>query len=271
MMLGMCNDFEPSEEAVSDLESAAPGVPWIVHSHGMGIAPRKRSVGYRLFVWGGAPRSPDVPDYYTKDTHYYGWRHPILLGHFCRNVLRVSYSLADYRVYPESRTVSSGRFGVRDESGRKGWCGVDGVGRIGADFWYVMKDKRGRPTATLAGYYLRWGGLDMQVYGVPYILGPGRDGPARTARLEMFRDAAQENEARVFLEKALTDPDRRARIGETLAVKAQELLDTRVRSIIDFGMAYKGVHDARGFECSGWQERTTQLYALTAEVAAKLR
>ena len=54
-------------------------------------------------------------------------------------------------------------------------------------------------------------------YGVPYILGIGKDGPLATGRSEAFRENMQEIEARVFIEKALLDKAKKAKLGADLA------------------------------------------------------
>jgi len=87
-----------------------------------------------------------------------------------------------------------------------------------------------------------------------------------TVRFEMIRAAAQLTEARTFVEKALLDPDQRARLGPELAERAQKLLDERTRAVL---WARKG--GWLWFPSSGWQQRDDELYALCAEVAKSLR
>ena len=82
----------------------------------------------------------------------------------------------------------------------------------------------------------------------------------------MLREGLQEAEARIFLEKALTDPAARQRLGEGLAVRCQELLDERARWIVT-------VNRERGwgwFAGPLWQQRAEQLFTAAGEVAAKL-
>ena len=78
----------------------------------------------------------------------------------------------------------------------------------------------------------------------------------------MIREGAQDLEPRVFLEKALLDPARRARLGEELAGRCQHLLDERVRAIIFAKASW------RFFSIS--QDLRADLYALASEVAGTL-
>ncbi len=272
MMLGLCNDFEPSKGAADDLAAAAPEVPWVVHSHTGGWLSRGirgRPVGYLACIWGMSGVSdPDVPYVWSKQRRFYGWKYPVLLTRFGRNDFRQSSPVSFYRAYPEGWIVARGKY---RGGGAKGFCGSDGVGRMGADFWYVLKDKRGRLKSSLAGHYSYWGGLDLDRFGVTYVLGPGPEGPVPTVRFEMFRECLQENEARIFIERILTDPKRRARLGDALGGRAQEILDERVRAFLDFDIEYQGTRDSRWFVCSGWQDRSARLYAVAAEVAKAVR
>jgi len=54
-----------------------------------------------------------------------------------------------------------------------------------------------------------------------------------------------------------------------LADRAQEILDDRVRVVLDVDIRYKGMHDCRWFVCSGWQERSEALYAAAAAVSRR--
>lgn len=270
MMIGLCADYSPSEKAVSDLEAAAPGAPWVVHSHG-NTRPQGRYVGYRVVVWAtGGVNDPEIPAW-GKQRRFYGWKYKQIMGYFGRNCIWQNGELARYRVYPEVAIVGRGNLGDWDKSGKKFMGGTDGAGRIGMDFWPVVRDKRGRIKGPLAGYYASWGGLSLSTYGITSVVGPDKDGPVPTIRYEMLRECLQENETRIFLERILTDKSRRAELGEELALRAQEILDERTRALIDFDLTYQGDKDDRWFVCSDWQERSEKLYAIAAEAAKALK
>jgi len=85
----------------------------------------------------------------------------------------------------------------------------------------------------------------------------------------------QEAEARIFIEKALDDPAKRAKLGDELAKRAQELLDERVREIARAKqdrspMFSYGSDVSWGDYAGGAVDRARALYRLAAEVTAKL-
>ncbi len=275
-MVGLCDDFTPSEKSVGTLKTVAPEMKWVVHSHvGSWLTKgvRGRPVGHLACLWGmwGAI-DPDTSR--MGKARAYGWKYPVRLCTFPRGAPRPYTHPALYRTYPESAVTALGKWGSWDDgSGKKvkAWSGADGIGRMGADFWYVLKDKRGRLKSTLAGHYSYWGGLDLNRYSIPNLLGPGGKRPQPTGRFEMFRQTIQENEARFFLERILTDKARRAKLGEELAKRAQEILDERVRACLTTRAGGRASLDKwRWFVGSDWQERSERLYAAAAEAAKKL-
>ncbi len=107
----------------------------------------------------------------------------------------------------------------------------------------------------------------------------------------MLCEGLQECEARIVIDKALVDPQKRAKLGPELAQKAQDLLDQRVRDLRHatstlrsrlegsswLGSAYS-VGYMQGpvlgnfwYVSSGWQIETERLYDMAAEVEAKLK
>jgi hypothetical protein len=150
---------------------------------------------------------------------------------------------------------------VSPETGLHGW------GRTGADFWTVLKDKRGRKRHYLSGRYKEtaWGQLAIHCCGRA-MLAAGAKGPVSTLRVEAWRANLQEIEARVFIEKALHDKGKRAKLGDDLARRALELLDTRVRLV----MLATDNYERRGIAASDVQGYSRKLYDLAAEVAARL-
>jgi hypothetical protein len=119
-------------------------------------------------------------------------------------------------------------------------------------------------------------------------LDPGPTGPVATSRYEMMREGMQECEARITIESALLDPSAKAKLGDALATRCQQLLDDRIweelKAFGDMqltGRLYSTSNNVWGYGCggpagrawyagSGWQERTQELYALAGEVAQKV-
>jgi RNA polymerase sigma factor (sigma-70 family) len=251
MMVGLAGDMRPNKEIVGDLQAAAPEAHWVLCTHGGGTHLHGQPVGYFASVWGGG--SVGVPP-----KRKYGWKNPVRFTTFPRSgsggIGKISplYSLAAHRQGLEGHMVSGGY----------GWM------RVGADFWPVVKDKRGRRQVPLVDLYVGWGGLAMTDSNTLHVLAPGRKGPVATARFEMIREGSQECEARVFIEKALTDPARKARLGAALAERCQRVLDERTYALAE---VRRGRSLARALWYAGVQpERTEGLFAAAAEVAAKL-
>ena len=95
-------------------------------------------------------------------------------------------------------------------------------------------------------------------------LSPGKNGAVSTVRIEMLRENVQEIEARIFIEKILANPAKKAKLGDELAKRAQEVLDERKR-LCNRSLRY------REALASGIAELSEKLYELAAEVAGKLK
>ncbi|GAH84827.1 unnamed protein product, partial [marine sediment metagenome] len=171
--------------------------------------------------------------------------------------------------------------------------GQRGLGRLGADYWRVLKNKRGQRVGRV---YERYPESHWRNLSIPEaLLAPGRNGPVATSRLEALREGVQESEARIVIERALTDDALRARLGQDLVRRCEKYLHTRHMmmwlSLSNLqlyywkpGMEYKKhkkyyAKDWRGhpnvsghnwFLSSDWQDRTAQLYSLAGQVARKL-
>ena len=258
MMAGICGDFEPTEAALADIKTASGGAQWISNSHVVRrmIGPKKsHPTGYIAAAWGGHTHHVD-PDFGRG----YGWKNPfprVMTRGFPRSPINQRFfleALVTSRIMPKGKPF------------QPDW-GLHGFGRMGADFWPVLKDRRGRGSPLLARYpRARWGQLNVALW-MPALLAPGRDGPIATIRSEMIRENQQEIAARVFIEKALDDKAKRATLGEDAAVRMQELLDRRVRAA---NLTY-----ARGDRPAGLAvdvgALSADLYRAAAELARRLK
>jgi len=257
LMLGIAGDFEPTATALSDLRAASGGLKWVFNSHVVRhtVGPEKKDLtGYIAAAWGGHTHHVD-PDFGRG----YGWKNPfprVMTRHFPRYPLSQRLgmeALVTSRIMPKSRAD-------------KPDYGLHGIGRVGADFWPVLKDKRGR-TSPLAGRYpdTQWGQLGLR-HSLLALLAPGRDGAISTVKAEMLRENLQEIEARIYIEKALHDKARRAKLGEDLARRVQVLLDQRVRAA---NRAY-AKRDRRAGLSLDVAALSSRLYEAAAEVAKRL-
>jgi len=260
MMVGVAGDRRPNRNAVDDLRAAAPDAPWVCSSHSSPDELFGQPVGYKSSVWGLDP----APD--PSEGRYYGWkgarRHvafPRAGSSVVGSGMRTASALVAYRIAMEAALTARG-------TGE----GLSGIGRCGADFWAVLPGVR-RPAAVLGRYAetSAWHGGWLR-NSTPYVLAAGAAGPVATVRFEMLREGIQECEARIFLEAALTDPARRARLGETLARQCRQVLDDRVRAhrrAVEGGGRYL---TWTWFAGSGVAARTRRLYEVAGQAAAAL-
>jgi hypothetical protein len=250
LMVGVAGDSRPNKDAVEDIKAVAGEAKWVVQSHARADQFHGQPVGYLADVW----NSPLAPD--PAEKRLFGWQSPGLRVSFPRvgsaTLLLTHSPLLQYRYASEQTSVA----------------GIHGYGRVGADFWEVLDPKAPfrngySRSLNIAGRFLEsnWGQLYVG-NSTPYVLAPGPDGALATARFEMLRCGAQDLEARAFLEKALLDPALKAKLGDDLAQRCQQLLDERVRAIL---------LDRTSWLCAGnAQARLAKLYALAAEAAGKL-
>ena len=249
-MVGVSGDKMPSQKCVDDLKAVAPYATWVIASHANRTTLHGQRTGYVTDVWSsaGLPASPDV----RWQRKRLGWNDsrirvpfPRAGGHrFVGPSLRIGTDLGAYRRGPEGAILS----------------GVRGYGRCGADFWPVFK-KDWRFRGILARYpeSAGWHGGNL-VNSYPYILGPGPAGPVGTARLEALREGVQENEARIFIERAMVA----GTLSEELAAKCKKLLDARCYQVLRSRSAANLV---RAYYLAYTEADAEKLYALAVEVA----
>jgi hypothetical protein len=270
MMFAMAGDHLPTPGAVEQLHKAAPEATWAIQCHPHRPKVHSVAAGYLCCVWGVfGTRDPALPKDYYGNNRYYGWKNPFLITAFPRAgnpiyEIFCTSPITEYRFMGEGALVAAGRPNAKPP-------GVRGFGRVGADFWKVLKDERGRGSFVCGRYpETAWGQLNL-AYSTPYVLGPGRDGPVATTRFEMLRESLQDAEARVLIEKALLDPAARAKLGEELAGRCQAMLDERVRTFMRAaGAREKLGPDWTWYFCSGREKAARELYSTAAEVAARL-
>jgi hypothetical protein len=271
VMIGTASDVVPRKETIDFFKEAAPGLLWVGHAHGMlerYFASKGTSMGYYTsLIESSFPGWPE-------DGRSYGWKRPQLYAYLLRNWHGSfdQFPLTTWRHLGEVNITGNQR----------------GIGHMGADMWFVVKDKGGRRVGRI--YQLHpesnWRSNDI----CTSALAPGADGAIATTRYELMREGVQECEARIFLERALTDKELRTALGDDLAHRCQQALDERIRFMIR-GMSNlrldgyiagncinantswwnsSGVDGHIWFIASGWQERSRALYSLAGEVARKL-
>ncbi len=251
LVLGPAGDFVPSKETISFFTSIMPGVPWVEHTHGFYGSPKTlQANGARIkyvsivFIFGR--RNPRELFYQSKPGDMGILTYPRGRPHNC--------PIVSYRL--DGELNASGK--------------LRGFGRVGADFWPVMKDKRGRRTGRICqGRFPKslWRNLDIR----QTVLEPGPDGAISTVRFEMICEGVQESEARIFVEGAML----KRRISGALAARCKAALDKRDKAMSQYLSGSKRGKSAddktyEAYLASGWQERSAELFELAGEVARKL-
>ncbi len=247
MCVGTAAQQHPGKDVLADIEAVAPGIRWYSVAHPYVDKVGGKQTAFTALVYGQPGDLSRLPA-----KRYYGWKHPHVAAFFPRGALSLKdYNpLVDYHFANELVIC---------------W-GLRGLGHVGADFWHVPppgeKAEAGFRRITRGN----WVQLSLGDRGVGAILAPGREGPVATARFEAFREGLQETEARIFIEKALTNLELKNALGEDLAERAQKELDRRCLAIEHSRHSEEG----RIWYAQTALERTRRLYALAAEVAAKL-
>jgi hypothetical protein len=252
LAFGVVTDVEPAPEASAFFKGIQPGIPWLRRGHmrikDIGGQPLICQIGPSYNTWGYDAKPGE---------RLYGWNgrewaYPGLSVHFPRS-FRDYYSRCRFRMVGECNIIGAQR----------------GFGGLGADFWTVLKNKRGVRAATLAARYPKssWRNLNIETS----MLAPGKAGAIATARYEMMREGLQECEARIIIEKAVIEK----KISGELAARAQAVLDERLAAMVDGmgkGWCYDGHWETQRSEFpkfvdGGWQERSGKLFDAAAEVA----
>ena len=276
MMIGNLSDRWPTKEEIAVLSELSGGAPWTSCMH------------HSRWVFSGKAEVHGAPVGYTQvalDFYFnfnpargersYGWKQALLHTQYWR-----------FQHFNGSTRVCIHHEAERLITGNK-----RGLAHIGADFWPCIKDKRGRRRGPVNDRFPEsyWHSLNIGAW----MLAPGPNGPVGTARLELFRQGIQECEARIAVERALTDDALKSKLGAELAKRAQDHLDQRLVSIwkgigvsdadlqkhglvktyrswyYDIAKRADPKAGAKWYVESGWQERAGKLFDLAGEVQGR--
>jgi len=261
VMLGMITDVWPSKPDAEFLAKMAPGVGWVAHTHSYGGGPmlhKVAPVSYKTAVWAIA---------HAVDKGLMGWKMDTLLARYWRQAGFDSYPAGQWRHLSEFAVTGNQR----------------GTGRLGGEFWPVVKDKSGQKKERIYGRYPQsnWRNLDIYVS----LLAPGPKGPMVTHHYVNFVEGVQEAEARIAIERAMTDAATKDKLGDDLASRCQDALGERIwamqRCFCAMNNRLDGNPSSIGSTCgpgiagnfwfsaSDWEGRTAKLFELAAEVAKK--
>jgi len=263
MLLGMASDYCPSKEELAVLQEVSGNLPWINHTHGGNRVGAKlngiATVAYTAYVWNVT---------YAKDPgkQGFGWKRPELYAEFRRGGSMSDWPLSTSLLFPELQITGGQR----------------GIGRIGADFWAALRDKSGQRRSRVWEKYPQslWHSCNLS----SHMLVPGPTGPVASIRYELMREGVQECEARIAIERVLTNEALKAKVPADLAARCQQLLDERVwrelKAFSDLQLTWRtyatagnnwyygcaGTPGHSWYAGSGWQDRTQKLYDLAGEM-----
>ncbi|MDD4890896.1 MAG: DUF6067 family protein, partial [Phycisphaerae bacterium] len=257
LLFGLIGDSRPTKQAMDDITNGMDGKDrWAIHSHLYCDNWQGHPLGMVNALWGIGCSPADPSAGYS-----FGWSNPLRLNYYPRE-MKIQSTLVEHRVKLENWMGARASYTPFIAKG----MGPRGLGRLGGDFWTVVRDDRGRPRSSLAARYpeAAWGQLDLN-YCVPYLLGRGEKGAVPTSRSEAFREAIQEVEARIYLEKAWLDDEAKTLLGEEMMTRIRKVLDDRIRVAL-----HSGGEGEPWYVSSDWMARSELLYTLAAEVSKKL-
>jgi hypothetical protein len=282
-VLGTAMDCFPSKAVLAFWEELWPELSWGRYSHlETGTIPdTKKPWGFEssmLFHNSlptfAAPRRP---------FYGYGWKRPDMHFWFFRTSPQIRSTPWFSLPWDLSRLIGE----IATQGPKRGF------GRMGLDFWPVLKNAKGERAGQLLARYPKssWLQLDLMIKcWVP----PGPDGAMASGKLEMMREGLQENESRIFVENALLDPALKAKLPAALAEKCQKVIQDRIDALgvnleklggagfvkpVSWLDGYStGCYSGYGagifrqwYMESGWQERSRNLYDVAAEVAEAIK
>jgi len=251
MCLGILSDGTAPSEVFKAFDEIVPGgAKWTrgCHSPTHAPAPYRADKGggtvvCHEFVYGSGLADPakGLPPI---------WKHRGYPGvAFVRHNFDDTLSLLKYRTMAERGLYS----------------GTRGFGRIGLDFWDVLKEGPGK----VQNVYNRWphSSCAQREPNLFRLALPGPEGAIPTVRFEQLREGIQEAEAMLFVAEAMGEHVER--LGPELTAQCRQIFLDRLnycrRTCPE---AYGRVY----FSTShfGWQTLASRLYAAAADVAAKL-
>jgi len=145
------------------------------------------------------------------------------------------------------------------------YCGTRGFGRMGLDYWYVVK----RPDGKYDRIFNRWphSSCAQREPNLYRLADSAPDGPAPTVRFEQVREGVQEAEAMLVVAEALGE--HADKLGPELAAECRQLLVDRLNYC---RRTCPEAYGRIGFATDhfGWQALTARLYSTAARAARKL-
>ena len=260
-LFGLIGDARPTKVAMDDICSGDDNPRWAVHSHHYCDEWQGYKIGYAIALWG---INLDICD--PNMGLGFGWNTDFWLSYYPRE-LKMFSDLTEFRYKMEMWNGGVSLHEMKYKGNSRYSCGL---GRIGGDFWKVVKDQRGNLRSTLAGVYPEtyWGQLNLNLC-ISSILAQGAKSAIPTVRSEAFREGSQDAEVRIFIEKAVEQLNWREKLGEEMSTRLREQLNDRIR-FVNLRGGTKINDQMKPPKVSDPLESSDALYTAAAEVAAKL-
>ncbi len=211
LFLGVATDMSPSKAQTEFFRNVSGNMPWISHAHPRRTLnkPLPNNVLYGIASIGYEAHAYDL---------YY---------HINPSIPRevpMGWQVKELRAYLDRfGDMNFGALRVRHMPGIIISGYQRGIGRIGGDFWPVLRDARGMRSGCVFDRYPHnhWRGLNIN----SWILGPGADGAVTTVRFANLIEGVQESEARIAIERVLLDDARLARARADFVRAAREAVN----------------------------------------------
>jgi hypothetical protein len=245
IMLGFYCDRRPNKAQVEFWKQVAPQAKWAGYTHGYaGYVPEGAQAGFCI--------NPDFSAAFNNRTNPVrgGWSSP---GPFFTSCRDFATDRSDPAAYRRLVDLSVGRANNGPSLG---------LSQVGFDFWLVKLPEATRPIRHMDPNDKLFSKHFRLVRGNPRsVTIPGPKGALATIRYEMLREGAQDAEARIVLEEALTS----GRLTGPLKAEVGEAL-------LDWHGIWKRVEGDKtplaAFAGQKWQERARLLYQLAGKVQA---
>jgi len=282
-MLGLLHDTWATKPEVEFFQDVTGNMPWVIQSHGGPAEGEKlykiAPIGYQAVVW-DVRFSDDGADGHGRGKglidSLHGWNRKVLWSQFERWTRET---------HPPTRWLTQAEVCITGAQ--------RGPGRLGCEYWKVIKDKKGKRTGRC---YERYPESDWRNLVIPEaMMAPGPDGAVATNQMEALRLGVQECETIIAVERALVDEKLRAKLGDDLVQRCERYLHARHQMMwlalsnlqfyhtkpgsdkawetTSLAKNWRNMPNVTGhnwFLGSGHQERTAELFALAGEVTRKL-
>jgi hypothetical protein len=262
ILFGGAPEGSPGPELYHDMLAVAPDIHWYRRNHmswsfEMGDRDNRQNAGYVSQAHGGVFHSVAGLCFNAKT----GGKWKVPEGGIFTSTpwdMTPESELAIYRICAEGTRHSA-----------DGW---HGIANLGADYWRVLK--RPEHNGTLLGRYVEQGWIDCSYN--PALLGAGKEGPVPTCRYQLMREAFQESEAVIFVQNALDDPVRKAKLNSELVKRCESVCAERAlmfshyaRYLTYFSNWFSTNYD-RVFDEAELRKNSEQMYELAGEVGKAL-